>query len=156
STPLIARAMKELDASAASHLLPNRRFSTGIAFLTLPVSSPGASGLIAEAARASLPPDEGNLLSSRRLRTRWGRTLPSASPHATALIAAALKAEPRLPEDTPVTAAEPPTTTATGETAPSNPVRNSAGGYSLARQLGLTVSRIVIDPGHGGHDPGAK
>ena len=36
------------------------------------------------------------------------------------------------------------------------PPRNIGGGYSLARQLGLSVSRIVIDPGHGGHDPGAK
>ncbi len=36
------------------------------------------------------------------------------------------------------------------------PARNLAGGLSLARQLGLGVSRIVIDPGHGGHDPGAK
>jgi N-acetylmuramoyl-L-alanine amidase len=35
-------------------------------------------------------------------------------------------------------------------------VRNSTGGLSIARQLGLSVSRIVIDPGHGGHDPGAK
>ena len=26
----------------------------------------------------------------------------------------------------------------------------------MARQLGLGVTRIVIDPGHGGHDPGAK
>jgi N-acetylmuramoyl-L-alanine amidase len=37
----------------------------------------------------------------------------------------------------------------------SAPDRNLAGGFSLARQLGLGVSRIVIDPGHGGHDPGA-
>jgi N-acetylmuramoyl-L-alanine amidase len=43
-------------------------------------------------------------------------------------------------------------------TAPANtaaPERNSTGGFSMARQLGLGVSRIVIDPGHGGHDPGA-
>ena len=35
------------------------------------------------------------------------------------------------------------------------PARNVGGGFSIARQLGLGVSRIVIDPGHGGHDPGA-
>jgi N-acetylmuramoyl-L-alanine amidase len=35
------------------------------------------------------------------------------------------------------------------------PERNLTGGFSIARQLGLGVSRIVIDPGHGGHDPGA-
>jgi len=32
---------------------------------------------------------------------------------------------------------------------------NSDGTYSLARQLGLGVKKIVIDPGHGGKDPGA-
>ncbi len=32
---------------------------------------------------------------------------------------------------------------------------NSGRKYSLARQLGLKVQRIIIDPGHGGHDPGA-
>ena len=39
-------------------------------------------------------------------------------------------------------------------TVPATPSANAAGGFSIARQLGLRVSRIVIDPGHGGHDPG--
>ncbi len=38
--------------------------------------------------------------------------------------------------------------------APATP--NMTPGFSIARQLGLGVSRIVIDAGHGGHDPGAK
>jgi N-acetylmuramoyl-L-alanine amidase len=40
--------------------------------------------------------------------------------------------------------------------APVAPRGNATGGFSIARQLGLGVSRIVIDPGHGGHDPGAQ
>ncbi len=35
------------------------------------------------------------------------------------------------------------------------PQPNGGGGFSLSRQLGLGVARVVIDPGHGGHDPGA-
>ena len=35
------------------------------------------------------------------------------------------------------------------------PAVNGRGGVSLSRQLGLGVARVVIDPGHGGYDPGA-
>jgi N-acetylmuramoyl-L-alanine amidase len=37
---------------------------------------------------------------------------------------------------------------------PEPPSANADGSFSIARQLGLGISRIVIDPGHGGHDPG--
>ena len=58
---------------------------------------------------------------------------------------------PATPAVTPVEAAAPPV-----EIAPIEPASEIAGGYSLARQLGLGVSRVVIDPGHGGTDPGAQ
>ena len=67
--------------------------------------------------------------------------------------------------DSPTPSATPPATVAAAPAphraarrrrrpSPSAPAANAAGGFSMARQLGLGVSRIVIDPGHGGHDPG--
>ena len=41
-------------------------------------------------------------------------------------------------------------------TAARPPAKNGDGGFSLSRQLGLGIARVVIDPGHGGNDPGAQ
>jgi N-acetylmuramoyl-L-alanine amidase len=60
------------------------------------------------------------------------------------------------PAETDDKSAEPVAAVAGGPPTPASPAVNGTGGFSLSRQLGLRVSRVVIDPGHGGHDPGAK
>ena len=85
-----------------------------------------------------------------------------ATPQATASAAAPSSALPAAvpspptasrPATGPVTL--PPSAVPEPPPAPAVPLSNGAGGFSLSRQLGLSVSRIVIDPGHGGRDPGA-
>jgi N-acetylmuramoyl-L-alanine amidase len=120
------------------------------------------------------------LLSIRHSTDGWTPALPALVPSATASLAEARVVEPppvkveppaRLPA-TPLTSSSvtpatpaPPSKPGTSESPPvsstqaapaGEPSHNLTGGYSLSRQLGLSVSRIVIDPGHGGHDPGAK
>ncbi len=101
--------------------------------------------------------------ASRVVRDRTD-TPSDGRPRATArFVGAAFGAAvaPPAPADgTTLTVAEPSLTTSTRL----RPIPGRAGGpeptrarrYSLARQLGLGVSRVVIDPGHGGRDPGAR
>jgi N-acetylmuramoyl-L-alanine amidase len=69
------------------------------------------------------------------------------------LWAQAVTVDPVPPQPAPTTAPAAATATAP-RTAPETAIP-PPGSYSLSRQLGLGASRIVIDPGHGGHDPGA-
>jgi len=110
----------------------------------LPNASPVASAAVFDATR------EPATLTSRSLSAASIRSLPAASPARTAAIAEALA--PPAPETAPVVAAITPT----APPLPAEATPGHGGGFSMARQLGLGVSRIVIDPGHGGHDPGAK
>jgi N-acetylmuramoyl-L-alanine amidase len=77
---------------------------------------------------------------------------PPPPPVVTVLSEPTVTAPP--PSATPPPAA--PAAAAPTTAAPSTPAATSRGDYSLARQLGLSVARVVIDPGHGGHDPGAQ
>jgi N-acetylmuramoyl-L-alanine amidase len=79
------------------------------------------------------------------------KTVPSPAPVVARTIPVP---EPLELPKTPVPASPPPANPASPP--PSVPSTNLRGGFSLARQLGLGISRIVIDPGHGGHDPGAS
>ena len=97
------------------------------------------------------------LLSIRHLTDGWIGVAPVLAPSATAALAEARVEIPPPHVEPPRLPASPVATSATTPPMPgSTPSRNLDGGFSIARQLGLSVSRIVIDPGHGGHDPGAK
>jgi N-acetylmuramoyl-L-alanine amidase len=135
-----------------------------------------AAGGTARAAAPSPPPPKGTAkpptTNSRTAKASPPLPTPPAAPESAA------KASQRADEPlAPMSASTPPvsyvadtgTGTASSEVdlsssggpavpanvAPKAPQANASGGFSLARQLGLGISRIVIDPGHGGHDPGA-
>jgi N-acetylmuramoyl-L-alanine amidase len=126
--------------------------------------SPQNNDLAAPAVARPLAP-----LRARTMTNPWLRHLPGSSPRAASLIALARQTaepavaapvEPIAASDAPPPSIEkalPPPTEKVAESAPAAPpAHNARGGLSMARQLGLGVSRIVIDPGHGGHDPGAQ
>jgi N-acetylmuramoyl-L-alanine amidase len=127
-----------------------------------PTAAPTAATAVgAPAAPPTFPVTAASLSPARPPLTTGGLAvdsspLPWASPDAAALITeasapavdvpAVVAAAPRRAEVPPAAPSAPP--------AP--PASNLSGGFSIARQLGLGVSRIVIDAGHGGHDPGAQ
>jgi N-acetylmuramoyl-L-alanine amidase len=110
------------------------------------------------------PPTVTPLAAAGRIDTA-PPTFASPKPPDDAPVGKPTSASPRPPDATvgkPTSASPAPSDATAGKplvasapAAPSAPKPTTGGGFSLSRQLGLGVSRIVIDPGHGGHDPGA-
>lgn len=68
--------------------------------------------------------------------------------------AAARKRPPETPKPTPAQPAPGESLSASLPQPPTPPKPTQEGNHTLSRALGLKVGRIVIDPGHGGHDTG--
>ena len=84
--------------------------------------------------------------SGRPAVKRAAKSEPQASSKSSKKAGAGKSTKKGPPKKTEVAAATPP---------PPRPARpTSSGKRSLTRALGLKISRIVIDPGHGGHDAG--
>jgi N-acetylmuramoyl-L-alanine amidase len=99
------------------------------------------------AAAAAPVPDEPapQRLPARRLPAVAAPDVPAAPVKPAP---APIEIDPALPPANPRVAAR-------GDVSTPLPAQaNRAGSYSLARQLGLSARTIVIDAGHGGHDPG--
>jgi N-acetylmuramoyl-L-alanine amidase len=122
-------------------LAGNSRPAATAAPTRVPAPAPAPARITAPAPIPTLPQADPTPLS----------TLPPAAPVSRsnaelAAVAAEIVASPPA-EPAALPATTPP---------PTAPAVNARGGFSLSRQLGLGIARIVIDAGHGGHDPGAK
>jgi N-acetylmuramoyl-L-alanine amidase len=130
STPVAVRP--EPVPSPSAEPLPQRRLPVLVAGASPKPSSPAVSApavVVLDSSALEAPPARPSRSPS-----------PSPSPSATSL---------PTPASSPTLVAR----TSVPE-APAAPQPNRSGAISLARQLGLGARRIVIDAGHGGHDPG--
>ena len=146
---------------------------TGTTARSVPVKvTPAPPSLPAVLHVRRLPPEATSPMPS--MRSNLSEAISAGGPEARTTAPAVAPTVPSRPTTTAGTATVPPIapiSSVSANPAPAGPLpaepvvpavavappsRNLAGGFSMARQLGLGVSRIVIDPGHGGHDPGAK
>jgi N-acetylmuramoyl-L-alanine amidase len=95
------------------------------------------------------------LYNPYRVVIDFARDAASIAPIAAIAPSSAVSVAPTSAAPIAPTSVAPGAPVSAGPAAPTPPAVNGRGGFSLSRQLGLGVARIVIDPGHGGHDPGA-
>jgi N-acetylmuramoyl-L-alanine amidase len=138
--------------------------SDGLPASSGPGTAPPSSSTPSSASPSAAPPaaDPPAVLPTRRVNGMVPADAAGAPPGATGAPIAItgvdrlpISRPPPPPAARPPAPAGPPVRQADAPARPPDPpVANRAGSYSLARQLGLGARRIVIDAGHGGHDPG--
>jgi N-acetylmuramoyl-L-alanine amidase len=131
SAPAIRAQYRQFNPPAQSAVSPSSR-RPQVALLDPPamLEAPAPSSTLAAAVSVKLPPPPPAYRNSST----------------TALAKPSLPATPAAPA--PLTASISPAE----NSLPAK--RNSSGDHSMIRVLGLKVGRIVLDPGHGGHDTG--
>jgi len=125
-----------------------------IDFTRLPAAPPGVLASVATPSPTSAT--NSRQAAAKPVAAPATPVAAAVTPVSAAVPPKAANASPLADKDTDDIAPEPPPALAAAPNAPAGPAVNGTGGFSLSRQLGLRVSRVVIDPGHGGHDPGAK
>ena len=121
--------------------------------------APTSVRTVAPTPEPKIAPTRESTIAPTSVRTTAPTTEAKIAPTSGSTVAPASDAIAPTPEvkivETSASATVPPPLETTPPP-PLPPSANTNGGFSMSRQLGLGVARIVIDPGHGGHDPGAK
>jgi N-acetylmuramoyl-L-alanine amidase len=172
-TRVVLELGDNVESTSSTLTNPNRlivelRHTSGSASGSAPTqtSNSASPGPLASAPPIAMPPPPSAIKSAASLVPATPRPAPPAS---TDNDAAGL---PATPSPTKPPAAKPPAARpgaanppaiAPPATAPVPPEeiasaarRTSSGQNSLVRALGLKINRVVIDPGHGGHDNGTE
>jgi N-acetylmuramoyl-L-alanine amidase len=160
---LVVDCVRDSQAEDRGFGAPGTKGGQALAALPAPLAPVAARPMTAPASPQLSP------LAAKTVALNWPAAWPRGAAQATGFNPPAPAEEADVAPPKPIVAAKPipaaapaSAVAASGTTSsppaplPSRPAAtNLAGGFSIARQLGLSVSRIVIDPGHGGHDPGA-
>ena len=120
-----------------------------------PFTAPPASAAIEASARRTAPlfVDPPPIAARPGVASDVANVIPKLSPPPVRPAPAAVLAKV-TPAASPIAPSSAIVPAPAPETAALPAKRNSTGGRSMIRVLGLKVGRIVIDPGHGGHDTG--
>jgi len=120
-----------------------------------PFTAPPASAAIEASARRTAPlfVDPPPIAARPGVASDVANVIPKLSPPPVRPAPAAVLAKV-TPAASPIAPSSAILPAPAPETAALPAKRNSTGGRSMIRVLGLKVGRIVIDPGHGGHDTG--